>query len=67
MQASFALCALCLLAGHAAATDLVYQPVNPNFGGYPANGANLLAGANATNRHSESMEIGRASCRERVL
>lgn len=47
-------CALLLAAGSAAASELVYQPVNPNFGGYPANGANLMAQANATNKHGES-------------
>lgn len=45
---------LLLAAGSAACSDLVYTPVNPNFGGYPANGANLMAQANATNRHTDS-------------
>ena len=43
-----AACALLLAAGSTQASELVYQPVNPNFGGYPANGANLLSQANAT-------------------
>jgi curli production assembly/transport component CsgF len=43
---------LALLAGGACATDLVYQPVNPSFGGYPANGPGLLATAAATNKHT---------------
>ncbi|MET0320569.1 MAG: curli assembly protein CsgF [Duganella sp.] len=47
---------LALLAGAvhltgAGATELVYQPVNPSFGGYPANGQHLLALATATNKH----------------
>ena len=46
---------LLLLAGamhfHANATELVYQAVNPSFGGYPANGQHLLAVASATKKH----------------
>lgn len=47
---------LALLAGAgcftgARATELVYQPVNPSFGGYPANGQHLLGIATATNKH----------------
>lgn len=43
-----------LLAGPSAhAGELVYQPLNPAFGGYPANGQHLLAVANATNKHTE--------------
>jgi curli production assembly/transport component CsgF len=44
--------ALALLAGGACATELVYVPVNPSFGGYPANGPGLLASASATNKHT---------------
>lgn len=44
---------LALLTGSACAADLVYLPVNPNFGGYPANGPGLLASAAATNKHKE--------------
>ncbi|KQQ36165.1 curli assembly protein CsgF [Duganella sp. Leaf126] len=42
-------------AGHpgARATELVYQAVNPAFGGYPANGQHLLAVASATNKHGD--------------
>lgn len=47
-------CSLLLASGSAGASELVYMPVNPNFGGYPANGGNLLAIANATNKHLES-------------
>jgi curli production assembly/transport component CsgF len=47
-----AACALALLGGGAYATELVYVPVNPSFGGYPANGANLLSSASATNKHT---------------
>lgn len=43
---------LALLASGACATDLVYMPVNPSFGGYPANGPGLLASASTTNKHT---------------
>lgn len=46
------LCALVLVSAHASATDLVYVPVNPSFGGHPANGPSLLATASATNKHT---------------
>jgi curli production assembly/transport component CsgF len=35
-------CAACLAALPASATDLVYRPVNPSFGGDPLNGPTLL-------------------------
>ncbi len=38
----------------AQATELVYVPVNPQFGGSPLHGPNLLATAQATNRHKET-------------
>jgi curli production assembly/transport component CsgF len=41
----------CLLARGAAATELVYVPVNPAFGGSPLNGSVLLGTAQATNKH----------------
>lgn len=44
--------AFALLSGSACATELVYLPVNPSFGGYPANGPGLLASASATNKHT---------------
>ena len=40
---------LALPASGSLATELVYQPVNPSFGGYPANGTFLLALADAQN------------------
>lgn len=49
-----------MLAGGAGATDLVYQPVNPAFGGYPANGQHLLATATATNNHAGKDGLGRS-------
>jgi curli production assembly/transport component CsgF len=43
---------LLLLLGFASAhaTELVYVPVNPNFGGSPLNGGTLLSQAQAQNR-----------------
>ena len=46
------ICGLALLTSGACATELVYIPVNPSFGGYPANGPGLLATAAATNKHT---------------
>jgi curli production assembly/transport component CsgF len=40
-----------LTAAHA--TTLVYEPVNPNFGGNPLNGVNLLNEANALNKYKD--------------
>ncbi len=34
------------------ATELVYEPLNPSFGGNPLNGSFLLSKANAQNSHS---------------
>ncbi|GAC14451.1 curli assembly protein CsgF [Aliiglaciecola lipolytica] len=35
-------------------TELVYEPINPSFGGSPLNGSYLLSKANAQNTHSAS-------------
>lgn len=43
----------CALASQAAATELVYYPLNPSFGGNPLNGNVLLNSAIATNRHTD--------------
>ena len=40
---------LCNVAPFAQSAELVYQPVNPNFGGSPFNGPALLANAQAQN------------------
>jgi curli production assembly/transport component CsgF len=47
-------CGLALCGGAACASELVYVPVNPNFGGAPSNGPGLLGSASATNRHGQS-------------
>ncbi len=38
------------------ATELVYTPVNPSFGGSPLNGNFLLQKAQAQNAHSEPLD-----------
>jgi curli production assembly/transport component CsgF len=37
--------------GAASASELVYQPINPSFGGNPFNSSHLLGIANAVNKH----------------
>jgi curli production assembly/transport component CsgF len=44
---------LIALTSSAAAQDLVYQPVNPSFGGNPFNSAHLLGIANAQNDYRD--------------
>jgi len=40
----------------AIATELIYMPVNPSFGGHPANGQWLLNSAEAQNKFKESSD-----------
>ena len=42
-----------LLATGVGASELVYQPVNPNFGGNPLNGSHLLGNAQAQNDYKD--------------
>ncbi|WP_290524591.1 curli assembly protein CsgF [Alcanivorax sp.] len=50
MKRIFASAMLALsLPAAAVASELVYQPVNPNFGGNPLNGSHLLGSAQAQN------------------
>lgn len=44
---------LCFSASGAAAQDMVYQPINPTFGGNPFNSAHLLGVAGAQNKTRE--------------
>lgn len=44
---------LALGAARAPATELVYVPVNPMFGGSPINGSVLLNSAQTTNKHKD--------------
>jgi curli production assembly/transport component CsgF len=47
-------CGLALWSGAAYTSELVYVPVNPNFGGSPVNGPGLLSVASASNKHGQS-------------
>ncbi|WP_250458994.1 curli assembly protein CsgF [Microbulbifer litoralis] len=44
---------LLLSGGLASATELIYEPVNPNFGGNPLNGSYLLSNAQAQDTHED--------------
>ncbi|QOQ83802.1 curli assembly protein CsgF [Comamonas thiooxydans] len=46
-----------LTASAARATELVYVPVNPSFGGSPLNGPTLLGAAQAQNRFKEETPV----------
>lgn len=48
-------CGLALAGAAAGASELVYVPVNPNFGGSPSNGPGLLASASATSKHQAGL------------
>ncbi|CAM3817090.1 curli assembly protein CsgF [Pseudomonas wadenswilerensis] len=52
---------LAALASQASATELVYTPVNPAFGGNPLNGTWLLNNAQAQNDHEDPAIKDRAS------
>ncbi len=52
LVACLGLACVCLLAP-AQATELVYTPINPAFGGSPLNGPWLLANAQAQNDHKD--------------
>ena len=53
-----------LLSTGASATELVYTPVNPSFGGSPLNGAWLLGNAQAQNSKKDPDAIVRSSLLE---
>lgn len=48
----FFLCLFSAIATQAGATEMVYYPYNPSFGGSPLNGPGLLNSALATNKHT---------------
>jgi curli production assembly/transport component CsgF len=50
---SLSLGASLTLSGAAHASPLVYEPINPTFGGNPANGAVLMDQATAQNKHQD--------------
>lgn len=53
--------------GAALATELVYVPVNPAFGGNPMNGPVLLSSAQATNKHKDPSAQGSSFARQTPL
>lgn len=53
-----ALLGLLICSDHAIASDLVYVPVNPSFGGNPGNAPGLLASASSTNKHVAKSSFG---------
>jgi curli production assembly/transport component CsgF len=60
--ASRAFCVAALfVSGAAAAQDIVYEPVNPTFGGNPFNSAHLLGIANAQNNFKDPKSTGSGS------
>jgi len=42
-----------VLSTSSLASELVYQPINPTFGGNPMNGSMLMSKAQAQNKHKE--------------
>src|SRR5208337_671838 len=47
MKVSVCLLALCAVASAASASELVYTPINPTFGGNPLNSSQLMSEASA--------------------
>jgi curli production assembly/transport component CsgF len=57
MGKRWVLTAICgALAGQAAAQELVFEPINPSFGGNAFNSAHLLALANAQNDYERPVD-----------
>lgn len=56
--------AVLFLVAQSEATTLVYTPVNPNFGGSPLNGPNLLNEANAQNYYKAPNASGPNSTKQ---
>lgn len=52
-RSTLSLASLLFLLGSAEATELVYTPVNPSFGGNPLNGTWMLNNAQAQNDHDD--------------
>lgn len=47
--------------GSGNATELIYQPISPSFGGYPANGPFLLSLADAQNTFKDPNAVARTA------
>ncbi|WP_231639073.1 curli assembly protein CsgF [Sphingomonas profundi] len=52
---------LAVLGSTPAAAEIVYQPVNPSFGGNPFNSSHLLGIANAQNTYTDPKSTANAS------
>lgn len=59
LRGSVALC--CMIGSAAVAQDMVYQPVNPTFGGNPFNSNHLLGVANAQNDYRDPRSTSNSS------
>lgn len=57
------ICVLTLLVNTVLATEIVYTPVNPSFGGNPLNGNYLLSNASAQDDNKKSGSRGSADLR----
>jgi curli production assembly/transport component CsgF len=51
------LCATAALSAPASASDLIYQPINPSFGGNPFNSSHLLGVANSINNYKDPKAV----------
>lgn len=51
--AALLLAAAAIFAVPTFASEMVYTPINPSFGGNPNNGVVLLSGASSTNKHKD--------------
>lgn len=58
--------ALAGAAGTAGASEMVYYPINPTFGGSPLNGAVLLNRAQAQNKHKDPEDEASSIFNERT-
>lgn len=59
LRGGVALC--CMIGSGAVAQDMVYQPVNPTFGGNPFNSNHLLGVANAQNDYRDPRSTSNSS------
>lgn len=60
-RAAVAAALLCHVSSGAVASELIYRPVNPSFGGNALNSSHLLGLANLQNKHQPSFGGGSAS------
>jgi curli production assembly/transport component CsgF len=58
LQTAFLAATFVLAAGGASASEIVYRPVNPSFGGDPLNGNWLLSQASAQGEGASSSSPG---------